>query len=311
MTLLPFDELPLLSGGKGLLGHATEVEQERLAFIEKATRETSRMVRLRVPSVNVVFVNHPELLHEVMTVRAKDFEKSHLLRYSLYLLAGEGLFTAMFEPWKRNRRMMAPVFHPGSLGVFAEPMVECARRVTDEWRGSSEIDVLRETTRMTMAIAGRTLFNTDTLSDSDEVGHALTTALDWTAKNAPSTRAFIHIWVRFMAEAAADRSHAKSGSLLRNLQQKLNGPVLLFGKQGKDLHAAIATLDRHVKQILDARKASLGAGDHTDLLSRILSARDEEDGSALSEKQVRDEILTLSLPVTKPRRRRSRGASIC
>jgi cytochrome P450 len=241
--------------------------------------------------VNNVVINHPELLHEVMVERARDFEKSHLLRYSLYLLAGEGLFTALFEPWKRHRRMIAPVFHPSSLSVFAAPMLECAKRVTDEWEGRSQIDLLHETTRITMAIAGKTLFDTDTLLESDEIGHALTVALEWAANNAPSTRAFFHLWVRHLAEEFAVRTHSKPNSRIQKWKETLTGPVLLFGKEGAELKRAIQTLDRHVERIVEARRA--GSTVHSDLLARVMNAKDEDDGSGLSTRQLRDEVITL------------------
>ncbi len=282
--------LPTLTGGKGFLGHAREIERDRLAFISKITRETERISRLRVPSVNAVVINHPDLLHEVMLERARDFEKSHLLRYSLYLLAGEGLFTALFEPWKRHRRMISPAFHPASLGVFADPMVECARRVVGEWEGRSQVDLLRETTRITMAIAGRTLFNTDTLVAADEIGNALTVALEWAANNAPSASAFVHLWIRHLSQSVAERMHAPEGSRLRSVQAKLSGPVILAGQEGKALRKAIDTLDRHVETIVRERRAA--RTEHEDLLFRVLAARDD-DGSLLNDRQIRDEILTL------------------
>jgi cytochrome P450 len=291
MSLLPISAISQLSGGHGLLGHSGEIERNRLVFIEKVTRETARLSRLRVPTVNAVVINHPDLLHEVMVERARDYDKSHLLRYSLYLLAGNGLFTALFDTWKRNRRMIAPAFHPGSLGVFAEPMVDCAQRVTAEWHDRSQIDLLRETTRITMAIAGRTLFDADTLLESDDIGHALTVALEWAGNNAPSARAFVHLLVRHFTQVAADATNAPAESRRRGLQRTLTGPVLLVGKEGRELKHAIAVLDKHVERIVAARRSD--PKEHGDLLARLLAAKDEVDGSSLDAKQLRDEILTL------------------
>jgi cytochrome P450 len=290
MALRPFASLPTLSGGAGFFGHASEVQGNRLAFIQKATREVERVSRMRVPRVPTVIVNHPDLVHELMVERAREFEKSHLLRYSLYRLAGEGLFTALFEPWKRQRRIMAPAFHPGSLDVFAASMVECTAQVTRQWRGKGTIDLAHETTRITMGIAGKTLFNADALSDSDEIGQALTVALDWTAKNAPNARAFAHLWFRFMVDRAGDAFGAKEGSFLRNARDALNGPVLLIDREGRELRRAVQVLDTYVEKLVRDRKAE--ANKPPDLLTRILEAKDE-DGTGLDAKQVRDEILTL------------------
>jgi cytochrome P450 len=285
-----FESLPLLSGGRGFFGHSAEVQNSRLEFVQKVSREVDRAARLSVPGLNTLVVNHPDLVHEVMVERAREFDKAVLLRYSLYKLAGEGLFTALFEPWKRHRRIMAPAFHPGSLGVFAAPMVACAEQVTRQWKGKDTIELAHETTRITMGIAGKTLFSADALSDSDEIGHALTVALDWTAKNAPNARAMVHLWIRFFVDRAGEAVGATDESLLRRAREALNGPVLLIDREGRELKRAIQVLDTYVEKMVRDRKAMTDKP--ADLLTRVLEAKDE-DGTGLNAKQVRDEILTL------------------
>ena len=45
--------------------------------------------------------------------RSREFDKSLMIRFALYPLGGEGLFTSRGNLWKRQRRLMAPLFHPG------------------------------------------------------------------------------------------------------------------------------------------------------------------------------------------------------
>ncbi|MBC7051938.1 cytochrome P450, partial [Salmonella enterica subsp. enterica serovar Enteritidis] len=56
---------------------------------------------------------------------------------------------------------------------------------------------------------------------------------------------------------------------------------------------AIAKLDEIVFGLIEQRRRS-GAGETDDLLSMLLHARDE-DGSRMSDKQLRDECMTLFL----------------
>ena len=74
---------------------------------------------------------------------------------------------------------MAPIFHPGIIEGFARDMTDSALRAVDQWRDGTTVDVAHEMMRITMAIAGKTLFSADTFSDADELGEALTVALTW------------------------------------------------------------------------------------------------------------------------------------
>jgi cytochrome P450 len=71
---------------------------------------------------------------------------------------------------------------------------------------------------------------------------------------------------------------------------RLGGPIGLFSARDRELVRATAFLDDHVQKMIDDRRR--GQGTHTDLLTRLLAARDD-DGAAMSDRQVRDEVLTL------------------
>ena len=61
--------------------------------------------------------------------------------------------------------------------------------------------------------------------------------------------------------------------------------------QPKAMRRAIAELDQIVDRILAARQQ--GSGKHDDLLSLLLAERDEETGEVLSNRQLRDQIMTI------------------
>jgi cytochrome P450 len=117
-----------------------------------------------------------------------------MLRFSLWKLAGEGLFTSNGELWRRQRRLMAPLFTPKALERYAGDMVACALRTVEEWGDGRELRLLDETTRLTMGIAGKTLFEADTFSEADEIGRALNAALDWTGWVVGRPLALAHVF---------------------------------------------------------------------------------------------------------------------
>src|SRR5688572_30817703 len=178
-ALRSIESLPEVSGARPLLGHAPEMNRDRAGFMRKIVAEVDRIARVRAfHGLPIVAVNHPETMQELLVERHPAFDKSIVARFALYPLIGEGLFTSRGELWRRQRRRMAPLFHPGRVAAFGADMVACTERAIAEWRDGEERSLLRETTRITMSVAGKTLFQTDTFVEADEIGHALTVALD-------------------------------------------------------------------------------------------------------------------------------------
>jgi cytochrome P450 len=123
--------------------------------------------------------------------------------------------------------------------------------------------VAREMNRLTLAIVGRTLFDLDVESHADQVGRALTRVLET-------------FWITLLP----------FGQTI----EKLPIPAI------RDAHRARADLDAVIYRMIVDRRAE--GRDHGDLLSMLLAARDtaeEGDGRGLSDRQVRDEAMTLML----------------
>ena len=286
--LARFDSIPQLSGGVPVLGHLAAM-QDRMRFVEQMGAEVDRLTRVRsLGRMPLVAVNHPDTIQELLVERHRVFEKSHMVRFGLYPLAGEGLFTSRGDLWKRQRRLMAPLFQPGKLAAFGDDMVACADRTVSSWVSGQECPLLRETTRITMSIAGKTLFQADTFGEADDIGEALTTALDFAADNSPSVLSVSHLLVQSFLRGVARRAHVPA---IEAIATRFEQPLFVPGAEGRHLRKAIALLDATVQRMIDSRRAS--AVSHGDLLSRLLEVRDEDDGHRMTDKQVRDEVLTL------------------
>ncbi len=278
-----------MPGARPFNGHAGELTEGRLAFLDRVAREVDGVGRFRVPTRDLVVVNSPETVHQVLVSQAKSFEKSPLIRMALDPLVGEGLFTAEGPLWRRQRRLMAPVFHHAKIDALAPAMVECAARVCDGWRDGELLDAARETTRITMAVAGRTLFGIDTFDEADELGKALTVALSWA--DYATMRLSIAMQVELMVALSAARVPARLRPGLEQLVTKLRSPILWPTRRNRELRKAIAVLDARVQRMIDERRAAREPSE--DLLTHLLRARDQDDGGVMDDKQVRDEIVTL------------------
>src|SRR5262245_45450584 len=115
-------------------GHTWELRNDRLPFLHRLAREKADMVRARFFDRYLVFVNSPALLHEVMVEKAKAFEKPMAIRIAFFPMAGLGLTTSEGELWRRQRKLMAPLFQPAQVARYVAPMAECTRQHVETWR---------------------------------------------------------------------------------------------------------------------------------------------------------------------------------
>jgi cytochrome P450 len=288
---LAFESMPIAPHGEGFLGHNKAFREHRMEMLDRLSLERAPLLRLKLPlpGVRAAVVNHPDVVQEMLVEKGKSFDKSGMVRFAIYPLAGEGLFSANGELWKKQRKLMAPLFHPRALETYAADMVACAERAISSWRDGESLTLLHETTRLTMGIAGKTLFDTDTFAEADEIGRALTVALEWSGSIIGKPFAIAHVVARRLVERAAEEAPWASGPLER-ARSRLHGPVALFGTRGRELAHAVATLDARVERMIADRKSAAVRSD--DLMKRLLDARDET-GARMSDKQVRDEVLTL------------------
>jgi cytochrome P450 len=151
-----------------------------------------------------------------------------------------------------------PAFHRDRLLRYASDMVTCAERARNTWAPGAQLDIHQEMTRLTLAIVGRTLFSADVSSDADEIGRAMTQIFEL----------FDTLLLPFS-----------------DWIQKLPIPPVRRFEKARD------QLDKIVYGLIAERRAS--GKDAGDLLSMLLLAQDESDNAQMTDKQVRDEALTL------------------
>ena len=238
-----------------------EFRRDPLAALTRFRRAWGDVVHFRFAGRRFYLLSHPDLVQDVLVTRHRNFTKSIALQRARVLL-GNGLLTSEGELHLRQRRLAQPAFHRDRVAAMAGTMAAYAERASDRWTAGREIDAGREMNRVTLAIAGKTLFDADVEAEADRIGGALTDAL-----------------------SLFGRLTNPIGPLLDRLP--LPGTIRF--------RRARARLDETILRIVAARRAA-GGEDRGDLLSMLLSARDEEgDGGGMDDAQLRDELLTLFL----------------
>ncbi|GMU94133.1 MAG: cytochrome P450 [Candidatus Hydrogenedentota bacterium] len=219
--------------------------------------------RFRIWNQDVYLVANPDYVKEIPVTQHRNFHKIRVLEPVEYVPA-EGLLTSQDDFHKRQRRMMPPVFLQQRVQGYAQIMAEYAARQADRWESMEldgrPIDMWQEMMRLTLAIVAKTLFDADVESEADEIGEALTTV--------------IGLFERVTHPLAV---------LLSILPTPRNFRFVL----------AQSRIEKTIYRIIGERRAL--AEDRGDLLSMLLAAQDDEDGGGMSDKQVRDEVITLFL----------------
>ena len=284
-------QIPPVPGASGLGGHVGELRRDRLGLLLRAAQAAPDVSRLRVFGRHIVCVHSPALLHELLVEKAASFEHARTTRLLLQPLLGEGLFISEGDLWRRQRRLMAPLFAASSVARYAPAMHAAATRVADELAADAAItfDPAHAMTRIAMAVAGRTLLGIDTLGLGDDLGAALHDALQWSGAQAGS----LLVIGQLLAVNALRRLSLAGPGPLRSpaeaLLQRLRGPATLPSAETRRFRAAIATIDAAIDRVIAERRAA--SEPHDDLLARLLHARD--DDGAMTDRQVRDEAVTL------------------
>jgi len=236
------------------------MQRDPIPFLTRIAREHGDAVQFRVGPQVIVLLNHPDLVRELLVAHPRSFYKSRVIQRSKVIL-GEGLLTAEGELHRRQRRLAQPAFHRDRIARYAGVMVQRAAVMRGEWRDGDTVDIHHEMMRLTLSIVAKTLFDAEVEGEEDDIGRALTSLIDLFPMLINPLSTYI---------------------------RKLPIPSTLRFRK------ALARLDRTIYGIIEERRAS--GEDRGDLLSMLLLAQDEEgDGGGMSDKQVRDEAMTLFL----------------
>jgi cytochrome P450 len=175
---------------------------------------------------------------------------------------GNGLFSSEGDFWLRQRRLMQPAFHRQQIAALSRQMASASAALVEEWqRGESGrvIDIVPDMMRLTLGIAGTTLFSHDISGDADTLGRAFRVV-------------FAHV--------------------SRRMNSQMTLPLWVPTAGNRAVRHAKELLDRVVLEVIEGRRRhGPGPGDLLDLL---LAARDgESGGGGMTDQQLRDEVLTL------------------
>jgi len=212
----------------------------------------------RIFFLHSFLVNRPEYIEHVLLTNQQNYVKSQFLRTMLGPLLGNGLLLSEGAFWRRQRAIAAPAFQPKRIAGFVAAIIAETEALAARWQDRREpFDIAADMTRLTLAIIARTMFSSDVSGEIETVR-------------------------RLMDEVIAQRL---------DLLDLFGLPRWIPRRHSKGYRAAVKAFDALVARII-AERRSRGTDDG-DLLSILLAARGPDTGEAMSDKQLRNEILTI------------------
>ena len=243
--------------GKPLVGSLIDFQNDALSFVDSAVANHGDVVRWGMGIDDWYMLSNPAHVFDVLVKRAHLFYKPKIAKRLWRHFLGMGILSNDGESWKRQHKLVKPGFHRHRIEAYGETMVRYSAEMAAEWRSGQEIDMCVAMTELTLAVVCKTLFDADVKRDAPTVGNA----------------------IRVLNEALTEHIH-----------MPLPVPKWWPSATNRRKHRAIEDVEGIVRGFIEQRRTS--GEDRGDLLSMLVFARDDS-GAAMSDKQLRDEAMTL------------------
>jgi len=247
-------------GPKGTLigGNIRQFRDRLLDFLLQVARDYGPLTSFRVGPRRIFLASASELIEQVLITDARHYTK-HFGARAFKPVLGNGLVTSEGEFWHRQRKLIQPVFLKTRVQSYAPIMGDLTERMLESWIPGKTIRINDEFGTLTSRIALKTLFDLDDEGDRERFNDTLRLSFDL---------------------------------MSARLRRIYKLPLWVPTPEALCLKRSISELERKVEGFIASARARQEMGD--DLLSRLMLAQDE-DGTRMSNRQLRDEVMTLYL----------------
>ncbi len=259
--MLPgFAPLPRAPGPASLVGVRNTVGfvRDPLGFLAEQRDAHGDIVSVRLAGARWLVVSHPDDIETLLVKHAADVGRDEFTDI-LKRVLGEGLLTSEGDLWKRQRRLLATAFTPKRIRGYAESMGEITERVLARLPHGEETSLHHAMSELTLEVVAEVLFGASV--SPHDVG---------------VVRSSMEVFNDFFGQSP---------------EAVFQVPAWVPTPRLRAVRRARAELDSLLFRIIDARR---GAPPRGDLLGAMLAAADD-DGTKMSDEQLRDETVTLFL----------------
>jgi cytochrome P450 len=242
--------------GLPVVGTRLAFLRDPFGFMTRTAREYGDIVQWDELEGPVYQLNHPEYVEQVLVGNNQNYVKGETFQKILGPVLGNGLLNSEGAVWRRNRHRIQPAFHPGRIREYAEMMTDLTEEAVAGWEDGETLPIHEETMTLTLRIVARALFG----ADIDE--HVPTVA-------------------------AALEEFMESTESLTNFLLPASVPTPSRARTKR----AAERLDAVVYDLIEERRADPGE----DVISALVAATDDDGEPAMSDDEIRDEVVTLLL----------------
>jgi cytochrome P450 len=254
LFFLPARLRPAVTMLPGLLG-------DSLAFLRQTAHVHGDVVCVS-PSPRMFLASHPDHVKHVLQDNHLNYCKGSQYAF-LKVVLGTGLLAADGDEWRRHRRLVQPAFHRKQQPAVAQAMEEAIGDTLARWDVLAEtgepVNVRDAMVTLTLDILMRGLFGVDLEGEADSLRAAFLEAdshIDLAASLMP-----VHV------------------------------PKWIPTPRNRRFRRAMRALDDFIYGVIRSRRAQPTPPD--DLLTLLLRASDRESGAALTDRELRDEVIAL------------------
>uniref|UniRef100_UPI0035A9222D cytochrome P450 n=1 Tax=Mesorhizobium sp. LHD-90 TaxID=3071414 RepID=UPI0035A9222D len=246
--------------GVPLLGNILQFGRDQLGFLTQTQRMFGDLVSYDFAGWPTLLVNSSDDIEKVLVEDHRNFIKNRLVWRHVTALFGQGLLTAEGDLWQRNRKLAAPAFAGQQLRGYGPDIVSLSKGTVSGWKVGEVRDIHNDMMALTLRIAAKAFMDCEVERDIADMDHAVQDLV-------------IELAARFKRPV------------------KIPDWVPLPGHLR--YRRAIATVERIIGRMIAERRAN-GYHGRQDFLSRLMAAKDESE-ERLSDRQLRDETVTLLL----------------
>ncbi|MEF3076270.1 cytochrome P450 [Methylobacter sp. Wu1] len=249
--------------GDFLLGNLRQYKANPFQALCSWQRDYGDLVSFRLATRQLYLFSHPQLVEQALVKQSHNFVKMYNPKKptGLSLILGQGLLTSQGDLWRRQRRLMQPVFQRASLTPMIPQMVTAGNNLLHRWQqlgDGAHVNLADEMMQLALEVITQTMFSTSVLDKVGDIASALDTGLKYAAKT---------------------------------ISNPLTPPLFIPTPANRAFKQATGVLDNIIYSMINQRRSQ--SIEQRDLLSMLLNVRDDDTGNSMSDLQIRDEVITI------------------
>ncbi len=258
-----------------------------------AVQRYGDFVRYPLGPLQVYLAAHPDHVRHVLQYNNRNYVKDTFQYNLLRSVTGDGLLVSDGPSWLQQRRLAQPAFHRQRIASFGGLMAQAAEEMVEAWAPAAAagqaIDIAQEMMEVALKIVGRALFSIDVRREAAELAQAVLVLLEHVVGRART--------LALMPEFLPTPGNLRARAALRRLDRFVYALIAerrRLAAEGQALPDDLLTMLMQARD-LSPDPAPTGRGRNTVLTPDPApnAGRGEPAAGMLSDRQLRDEVITL------------------